>query len=131
MKKLLTLIALVMSLAAGAAYAQNAPAQDPQKLAQTAITIAKELRCPASVNQSLYDSEQPLAAELKARIYQMLQQGKTKEEIFSFFAKRYGEQIRYSPEVTPSTSMLWILPAGLVILILGWALLVFKRRKSK
>ncbi len=107
-------------------------AQAPSKLMQESIEISKELRDPGATNQSLYESEAPAAAELKARIYQMLQQGKTKEEILSFFAQRYGEQIRYQPELNASTAVLWILPVCLVLIVLNWILwFVFKVKKRK
>ena len=64
-----------------------------------AIGISKELRDPGAVNQSLYESNAPQAAELKAKIYQLLENGQTREDILDYFAARYGKQIRYDPPV--------------------------------
>lgn len=103
----------------------------PQQIREEAITISKDLRCPASLNQSLFESEKPIASELKAKIYELLREGKSKEEIFKFFAERYGEQIRYAPEVSKSTAILWILPAGLIIVLIGGGFLMLSKRKKQ
>ncbi len=103
----------------------------PQQIRQEAISISKDLRCPASLNQSLFESEKPIASELKAKIYELLRDGKSKEEIFKFFADRYGEQIRYAPEVSSSTAILWILPAGLIIVLISGGFLMFSKRRKQ
>ena len=59
-----------------------------------AIEISKELRCPSSATQSLYESEAPIAAELKGLIYKKLEAGESKEQILTVLSERYGEQIR-------------------------------------
>ncbi len=75
-----------------------------------AIEISKLLRDPASANYTLYDSESAVASELKARIYELLREGKTREEIFDFMTARYGEMIRYEPEFNSGTALLWAAP---------------------
>lgn len=113
----------------GVAAAQST--KSPQQIREEAITISKDLRCPASLNQSLFESEKPIASELKAKIYELLREGKSKEEIFKFFADRYGEQIRYAPEVSKSTAILWILPAGLIIVLIGGGFLMLNKRRKQ
>ena len=78
-----------------------------------AIEISKELRDPGAVNQSLYESNAPQAAELKAKIYQLLENGESRENVLEYFASRYGKQIRYDPPVDPWTAALWVVPAVL------------------
>ena len=57
--------------------------------------------------------------------------GKTKEEILKIFANKYGQQIRYAPEMNGSTIALWVLPAGFLVLFIGCgAYLFWRRRKS-
>ena len=53
-----------------------------------AIEISKELRDPGAVNQSLYESNAPQSAELKAKIYQLLENGQTREDVLDYFAAR-------------------------------------------
>lgn len=96
-----------------------------------AIEISKELRDPGAVNQSLYESNAPQAAELKAKIYQLLENGQTREDILDYFAARYGKQIRYDPPVDPWTAALWVVPAALFAGLLLTALFLILRRKKE
>ena len=92
-----------------------------------AISISKLLRDPASANYTLFDSESAIAGELKARIYEMLREGKSREEIFDFMVARYGEMIRYEPDFNAKTALLWIAPWA--VLIAGGVLLVLRMRR--
>lgn len=56
------------------------------------------------MTQSLYESEAPIAAELKGLIYKKLAAGESKEQILTFLSERYGEQIRYEPAMNASTA---------------------------
>lgn len=96
-----------------------------------AIEISKELRDPGAVNQSLYESNAPQAAELKAKIYQLLENGQTREDILDYFAARYGKQIRYDPPVDPWTAALWVVPAAFFAGLLLTALFLILRRKKE
>lgn len=97
-----------------------------------AIGISKEVRDPGAVNQSLYESNAPQAAELKAKIYQLLENGQTREDILDYFAARYGKQIRYAPPVDPWTAALWVVPAVLFAgLVLTALFLILRRKKEK
>lgn len=103
---------------AGAAHAQPVQPQEPApakgltgtELTREAIAISKLLRDPASANYTLFDSESAIAGELKARIYEMLRQGRSREEIFDFMVARYGEMIRYEPDFNAKTALLWVAP---------------------
>ncbi|QFU24699.1 cytochrome c-type biogenesis protein CcmH [Shewanella eurypsychrophilus] len=80
------------------------------------LDISKQLRCPKSVNQNLLDSQAPIASELKAQIFLMLNQGHSEEDIITFMVERYGEKIRYMPSLSSGTSLLWLAPLLLVLL---------------
>ena len=86
-----------------------------QALREEATEISKLLRCPASVNLTLYESETAIASELKAQIYLQLQQGKERDAVIDFIVQRYGEQIRYKPALTAGTALLWAAPGGLLL----------------
>lgn len=95
------------------AVTQEAPARkglSGEALSKEAIEISKLLRDPASANYTLFDSESAIAGELKARIYEQLRAGRTREEIFDFMVERYGEMIRYEPELNRGTALLWAAP---------------------
>ena len=132
MNKALTALFAFLCLSFSLTFTHPAYTAEPS-IRDQAIAISKELRDPNAINQSLYESEFPQAAELKARIYQMLQAGESRERILNYFAERYGEQIRYEPGVKPSTIALWLFPLVLILLALVWAgyrLLKIKRKTS-
>lgn len=88
---------------------------DPSKEALFRELI-NELRCPKCQNQSIADSDAPLAKDLRDRTYLMVQQGATKQEVVDYMVARYGDFAHYRPPVKLSTIVLWVGP-GLVILI--------------
>ncbi len=84
--------------------------------------LTKELRCPKCQNQDLADSNSPVAADLRKKIYELLQQGKSDAEIMNYMVERYGEFVLYRPRVNQLTYILWFAPiafvfAGLVVVI--------------
>lgn len=81
-----------------------------------------ELRCLVCQNQSLADSDAELAHDLRVEVYELMQQGKTDQEVVDYLVARYGDFVLYKPPVKPSTYLLWYGP--FVLLALGLALLV-------
>ena len=98
---------------------------------QQAIDISKVLRCPMATNQSLFESQAPIAHELKAQIFSMLEQGQSQDEIIDFMVQRYGQKIRYQPEFNTSTFALWFGPLLLLVLGVGLCLALVTRRKTQ
>lgn len=91
--------------------------------------LIAELRCPKCQNQNIADSNAPLSQDLRQRVYQMLQEGVSNEEIKLFMRDRYGDFITYRPPVKPMTWPLWFGPIGLV-LVVGAGLFVWSRRSQ-
>mgnify|MGYP003406777306 CR=1 FL=1 len=98
------------------ALAQEAP---PPDLPPEVFRIARELRCPVC---------QGVAVEMRRIIAEMLQEGKTEEEIKAFFVERYGEWILYAPPRRGVTLWVWVLPV-LGLLLLGLGLFAYFRPK--
>lgn len=94
-------------------------------------TLTQELRCPKCQNQDLADSNSPIAADLRQQIYLQLEQGKSNDDIIEFMVARYGEFVRYKPEVNRQTWLLWYGP-GLLLLIglTAVSVIVLRRRRS-
>lgn len=103
----------------------------PEQKKSLGFEIAKTLRCPTSINQSLFDSQANIASELKGHIFRLLDEGKTKAEIMNYFTERYGEKIRYSPSLSSGTAFLWFAPLLLLIMTIGGMILVFRRAKNE
>lgn len=93
-------------------------------------TLTQELRCLVCQNQNIADSNAELAGDLRRQVYEMLQQGKSKDDIIQFMTDRYGDFVMYNPPFKAKTGLLWLGPV--VFLMTGFVMLViFLRRKKK
>lgn len=79
--------------------------------------LATELRCLVCQNQSIADSQAPLAVQLKAEIRQQLARGASVETVRQFMVQRYGDYVLYKPPVNRTTWALWAGP--LLFMIAG------------
>ena len=73
-------------------------------------TIHKNLRCLVCQGQSIADSNSDFAQTIKLVINDLIQEGNSEEEIYSFMAEKYGEWIVFKPRLNKNNFMLWILP---------------------
>lgn len=108
-----------------------APAASPvlsTEQEQRADKLAHGLRCLVCQNQTLAESNAPLALDMRKLIRGQLAEGKTDTEIMRFFEDRYGDFVRYDPPFKPITWLLWVGPFAL--LATGFLVLVrtLKRR---
>jgi cytochrome c-type biogenesis protein CcmH len=107
---------LLLALLAGSAAAQD-PALDKR-----VAGLAHELRCLVCQNQTLADSNAPLAVDLRNQIREQLKGGASERDVIDFMVARYGDFVLYRPPLKASTLALWIGP--FVLLALGAFLLV-------
>ncbi|MFD4838882.1 cytochrome c-type biogenesis protein [Achromobacter sp. NPDC058515] len=109
------------------AQAQAAPALSAAQ-EQRADKLAHGLRCLVCQNQTLAESNAPLALDMRKLIRGQLADGKTDAQIMQFFEERYGDFVRYDPPFKPITWLLWLGPFAL--LALGFLVLArtLKRR---
>jgi len=91
--------------------------------------LIEELRCLVCQNQSLVDSDAELAHDLRAEVYDMIQAGKSDDEIVTFLVARYGDFVLYNPPVKPSTWLIWFGP--FVLLLIAAILLLRAVRRQK
>jgi len=113
-----SLLALALALALLGA---TALAQDPA-LDKRVAGLAHELRCLVCQNQTLADSNAPLAVDLRNQIREQLKGGASEREVIDFMVARYGDFVLYRPPLKASTLALWIGP--FVLLALGAFLLL-------
>ncbi len=113
MKKLLILLLLFSSTA----FAGEAKplAEDPVLEARLKA-MSQELRCLVCQNQTLSDSNAPLAEDLRREIRTQMREGKTDQEVIDYLVARYGDFVRYRPPVNNSTALLWFGPFFLLII---------------
>jgi cytochrome c-type biogenesis protein CcmH len=76
--------------------------------------LTGELRCLVCQNQSLVDSNAPLAQDLRAEVLRLMASGRDDREIKSFLVDRYGEFVLYRPALSLRNSLLWIGPFALL-----------------
>jgi len=127
MKRLSIVFLLVLSGIACAGVEYRGFANPEQQEAYENLT--SELRCLVCQNQTIADSNAELAADLRRQVYEMLQQGKSKQDIAEFMTDRYGDFVLYNPPFKLKTGLLWIGPV--VFLLLGLiAVFLFARRKK-
>lgn len=94
--------------------------------------LSEQFRCLVCQNESLAESNAPLAKDLRFQIYQMVKQDKSNQEIENFLVDRYGDFVTFRPPVDKLTYLLWFGP--LLLLLLGLARLAWvirRRRKSR
>ncbi len=132
MKKLLTALTIVLILGSGPL--QATATLESFKFADDAAEqhfkdLISELRCLVCQNQSLADSDAELAHDLRAEVYEMVQDGKSDAEIIEFLVNRYGDFVLYKPPVKPSTYLLWFGPFALMILAGGLLLRAVRKQK--
>ena len=98
-------------------------------LEERARVISKELRCLVCQNQSIDDSDAPLARDLRVLVRERLRAGESDEEVINFVVDRYGDFVLLRPPVKASTLVLWLSPVA--ALIVGIFLLLTWFRKQK
>ncbi len=122
-------LALAFALASSAAAGAAAPAEDPALDARLK-RLEVELRCLVCQNQTLADSNAPLAEDLRREVRELALSGKSDDEIRAFLVARYGDFVLYQPPVKSTTWLLWF---GPFLLLAGgagaWIAIV--RRRSR
>ncbi|NTS76360.1 cytochrome c-type biogenesis protein CcmH [Catenovulum sp. SM1970] len=78
------------------------------------LQLTKELRCPKCQNQNIADSNAGVAMDLKNKTYQLVQEGKSKQDVIDYMIQRYGNFVHYQPPMNWLTIWLWLLPISLV-----------------
>ncbi|MBC6487296.1 cytochrome c-type biogenesis protein [Aeromonas hydrophila] len=110
------------ALAAIDVYTFDSDAQE-----QTFRELTKELRCPKCQNQDIADSNAGLAKDLRDKTYQMVREGKDKQEVVDYMVARYGNFILYNPPLMASTLILWLGP--LLVIVTGVVMVVVRSRR--
>jgi len=103
---------------------------DDEQTRERFYQLSDELRCPKCQNQSLGDSNSPIATDLRREVYRLLNEGKTDQQIKDYLVARYGEYILYRPELSGHTLMLWLAPLLLLVIGLVVVLILVKRRRA-
>jgi cytochrome c-type biogenesis protein CcmH len=126
-------IALLIALAmAGAALAvQPDEVLKDSALELRARNLSSELRCMVCQNQSIDDSEAPLARDLRVLVRERLTKGDSDQQVLDFLVARYGEFVLLRPRLEWHTLLLWGLPpAALIAGVIGLVLMARRRKET-
>ena len=118
MKRFFALIFLLISVNAIAEMVDTFEFQN-QADRTRAVELAKSLRCPQCQNQNLVESNSPIAYDLRIEVYNMVNEGKTNQQIIDSMTSRFGNFVNYKPPFQWNTALLWLLPIGLLLAAFG------------
>ena len=131
MRRMMAAIVALMLLSLPAVHAVQPDEimSDPAKEAR-ARELSSELRCMVCQNQSIDDSDAPLARDLRLLVRERIAAGDSNGEVLDFLVARYGEFVLLKPRFERQTILLWLL-APLLLAAGGFALWRQNRRRSQ
>ena len=100
-----------------------------EKQESRARKISKNIRCMVCQNQSIDESDAPLAKDLRILIRNKIEKGEKDDEIYKFLTDRYGDFILLKPPLKLNTLLLWFLP--FVLFVIGISIIFYNNKKSK
>ena len=126
------ILLIVYFLLSNFVYANDEPVVFQNRdLEERYYLLIEEVRCLVCQNQSLADSNAPLAQDLRNEIFKMIQINKSNTEIMEFLVKRYGDFVLYRPPLKKNTWLLWFGP--FLFLIVGFfvTVLIIKKQSGE
>ena len=91
--------------------------------------LTQSLRCPQCQNNNIADSNATIAVDMRGKVFELLQEGKSKNDVVDYMVARYGNFVTYDPPMTASTLVLWIAP--LLLVLLGVVFLLIRKPKAQ
>lgn len=128
MNKVITLILCLLALPAMAVVEYH-PFDDTAR-EQAYQTLISELRCLVCQNQTIADSNADLAKDLRQQVYDMLQQGKSQQDVVDFMTQRYGDFVMYRPAFSLKTGLLWLGPIAFLLIGIITVVLLARHKKA-
>jgi cytochrome c-type biogenesis protein CcmH len=126
---LIALLGAVLLPQAAFAVAPDEMLKDPV-LEHRARVLSQELRCMVCQNQSIDDSDAPLARDLRLLVRERLVKGDSDRQVLDFLVERYGAFVLLKPPLETSTLLLWGLPPATLLAGIVALLVMVRRRKA-
>ena len=126
---------IIISICLIQLFSENSFTVEPDEILKNskqelrARNISKNIRCMICQNQSIDESNAPLAKDLRILIRNKIKEGKKDKEIYNFLTDRYGDFILLKPPLKSSTLALWLLP--FIFLIIGFFIVFHHNKKSE
>lgn len=120
----------------GVAFADDAaqvavPVVANPELEAEVMELSHKLRCLVCQNQSIAESNAPLAVDLRDQVREQLEAGKSKDDVLEYLVERYGDFVLYEPPFKTTTLLLWGGPAALLVGGAGWLAFRLRRRQAE
>ena len=128
MRTLVAILALLFALSPAYALTPDEQLKDPALEARARV-ISAQLRCLVCQNQSIDDSEAPLAKDLRTLVREQISAGKTDTQVLDYVVERYGQFVLLKPRFERETLILWGTPFA-VLLIAGVAMILRRKRAN-
>lgn len=125
------LVGLALAWAGQALAIDTERAFDDPALQARYENLNRELRCLVCQNQTIADSNAPLASDLRREVREMIAAGKTDAEIRTFMIDRYGDFVLYRPRLTIGNFLLWAAPVLLLAIGVFAVVRVVRRRAAE
>ncbi|MCJ7597584.1 MAG: cytochrome c-type biogenesis protein CcmH [Methyloceanibacter sp.] len=125
------MVAAVLTVAAPAFAVQPDEVLPDPALEARARAISSGLRCLVCQNQSIDDSDAPLARDLRILVRDRLKAGDSDDEIIDFVVARYGEFVLLKPRFETHTLLLWLATPAVGIAAIAILILAARRRKNQ
>ena len=129
-RRAVVLAVLMSALSAPAAAVEPDEILPDPGLENRARAISKQLRCLVCQNQSIDDSDAPLARDLRIIVRERLTAGASDDEVVRFVAERYGDYVLLSPPFKATTYALWLGPAAIFLIGAAAAAVFLRRRRA-
>ncbi len=129
-RRAVVLAVLLSALSAPAAAVEPDEILPDPGLENRARAISKQLRCLVCQNQSIDDSDAPLARDLRIVVRERLTAGASDDEVVRFVAERYGDYVLLSPPFKATTYALWLGPAAIFLIGAAAAVVFLRRRRA-
>lgn len=91
--------------------------------------LTEQLRCPKCQNNSIADSNATIATDMRNKVYELMMQGQSKQQIIDYMVIRYGNFVTYNPPLTLATLILWLGP--LLFVVIGSAVVLLRTRSRQ
>ena len=128
-RSLLVMAALVLASVPTRAVEPDEVLKDPAQEAR-AREITRELKCVVCQNQSVDDSDAPLAKDIRVLVRERIIAGETDDAVREYIVQRYGQRVLLRPPLGIDTALIWIGPFVLFAIALGTALLFLRRGRG-
>ena len=122
-----SLLLLMLVIVTSLSMVHAATAQSNTRIEAQVMELSHTLRCLVCQNQSIAESNAPLAIDLRNQVREQLEQGRSEKEITEYMVARYGDFVLYRPPMKASTLLLWLGPA--LLLLAGLAALALRLRR--